>query len=57
MPLGAENRPWNAAATRTAFLHDFFAFAGAPGAPQVRKVSPRVPQSLPRATQNPSKIH
>ena len=34
-----------------------FAFQGAPGAPQGRKVSPRVPQSLPRDARNPSKIH
>ncbi len=57
IPLGTENRPWNAAAARTAFFHDFFALKGAPGAPQGRKVSPRVPQRLPRATRNPSRIH
>ncbi len=51
--FGTQNRPWNAAATRTAFFHDFLAFTGAPGAPEGRKVSP----GCPKASPGPPKIH
>ena len=54
--LGTKSDTWNAYATQTSIFHNFSAFKGAPGAPKGRKVGPRVPQRLPRDTQNPPKI-